>query len=212
MFIGHFALGFAAKKAAPPVSLAILFTACQIADLLWPILVLLGIEQVAIAPGITAVTPLDFISYPYSHSLVALAIWGVTFGAIYAAMARARVATAMLLALLVMSHWVLDVVTHRPDMPVAPGLSAKLGLGLWNSIPATIAVETAMLAAGLWLYRGASAHRTQGQRIGLWALVAFLLIIYVGSVFGPPPPSATAVAWSGVAMWLLILWAWAVDR
>jgi hypothetical protein len=213
MFIGHFALGFAAKKAAPPVSLAVLFVACQLADVLWPVLVLLGIERVAIEPGVTAMTPLNFISYPYSHSLVTLCLWGIALGAIYVVIARAHAATALLLTLLVVSHWVLDVVAHRPDMPIAPGASPKLGLGLWNSIPATVAVEVTMFAAGVWLYRGAAASRSRGQRIGLWALVGLLLILYVANIVGPPPPSVTALAWTAVAGSLLFLvWAWAVDR
>jgi len=213
MFIGHFALGFAAKKVAPPVSLAVLFVACQFADLLWPVLVLLGIEQVAIEPGITAMTPLNFVSYPYSHSLLTLTLWGVTLGAVYVGATRARASTALTLALLVVSHWVLDVVTHRPDMPLAPGASPKLGLGLWNSIPATIAVEVAMFAVGLWLYLGRAAPRTRGRTIGLWTLVALLLIAYFGAAFGPPPPSVTALVWTAIAGSVLTLvGAWAVDR
>jgi len=213
MFIGHFALGFAAKKATPSVSLAVLFAACQLADVLWPIFLLLGIEQVAIEPGNTAMTPLNFISYPYSHSLVMLCVWGVALGAIYVAVARAQLAAAIVLALLVVSHWVLDVVTHRPDMPIAPAGSARLGLGLWNSIPATMAVETAMFAAGVWLYLGAAPPRTRARTIGLWSLVAFMLIIYAGNAFGPPPPSVTAIIWAGIpGSLLLLVWAWAVDR
>ena len=213
MFIGHLALGFAAKKAARPVPLVVLFAACQLADLLWPVLLVLGLEQVAIEPGITAVTPLNFISYPYSHSLVTLCLWGVAFGAIYVVLTRAHAAVALLLALLVVSHWVLDVVTHRPDMPLAPGGSTKLGLGLWNSIPATIAVEVAMYAAGVWLYVGAAAPRTRGRTIVFWALVAFMLVVYFVNVFGPPPPSVTALEWTAIAGSLvLLLWAWAVDR
>jgi len=213
MFIGHLALGFAAKKAAHRVPLVVLFAACQLADLLWPVFLVLGIERVAIEPGVTAVTPLNFISYPYSHSLVTLCLWGVAFGAIYVVLTRAHAAIALLLALLVVSHWVLDVVTHRPDMPLAPGGSTKLGLGLWSSIPATIAVEAAMFAAGVWLYVGAAAPRTRGRTIGFWALVAFLLIVYVANVFGPPPPSVTALEWTAIA-WsvLLLVWAWAIDR
>jgi hypothetical protein len=213
MFIGHFALGFAAKKATPSVSLAVLFAACQLADLLWPIFLLLGIEQVAIEPGNTAMTPLNFISYPYSHSLVMLCVWGVALGAIYVGLARAPLAAALALALLVVSHWVLDVITHRPDMPITPTGSARLGLGLWNSIPATMTVETAMFAAGVWLYLGATPPRTRARTIGLWSLVALMLIIYVGNVFGPPPPSVTALEWTAVAgSVLLLVWAWAVDR
>lgn len=131
MFIGHFALGFAAKRAAPRISLGILFAAAQFADLLWPVLLVFGIEQVRIAPGNTAFTPLDFVNYPVSHSLLMLLIWGLLFGMLYK--------TPVLVGLVV-SHWILDFVTHRPDMPLYPG-GPKLGLGLWNSVPATVAVE-----------------------------------------------------------------------
>src|SRR5215471_18702837 len=126
MFIGHFALGFAAKRAAPRTSLVLLFAAAQFADLLWPLLVAVGIEQVRIEPGNTAFTPLDFVSYPYSHSLALLAVWGVVFTLVFGR-------NFAILAGLVVSHWVLDWITHRPDMPLYPG-SAKYGLGLWNSI------------------------------------------------------------------------------
>ena len=83
MFIGHFALGFAAKRAVPRVSLAVLLVAALFADVLWPVLVLLGVETVRIVPGYTVVTPLEFVSYPWSHSLLLLAGWGVVIGAAY---------------------------------------------------------------------------------------------------------------------------------
>jgi len=212
MFIGHFGLAFGAKKAAPSVSLAMLFVACQVADLLWPTLVLAGIERVEIRPGVTAMTPLNFISYPYSHSLVMLCVWGVALAAAYVALARAGLAAAVTLALLVVSHWVLDVITHRPDMPVTLTGTTRVGLGLWNSIPGTIAVEVVMFAAGLELYLRAAAPRTRGRTIGLWALVAIMLIIYLGSAFGPLPPSVTAVAWSAEGIWLFVAWAYWIDR
>src|SRR3954470_24943876 len=117
MFIGHFALGFAAKRAAPRLSVAVLFAAAQFADLLWPFLVALGIEQVRIDPGNTAFTPLAFVSYPYSHSLLFLCVWGALFGAICAVMIRSALSGAVVAALVV-SHWVLDWITHRPDMPI----------------------------------------------------------------------------------------------
>src|SRR3954470_18019270 len=112
MFIGHFGLGLGTKRAAPIVSLGTLFIACQFADLLWPSLVLLGYERVAVLPGATAFTPLDFVSYPYSHSLLALVGWGIAFGGSYAIIRRARVPIAAMLALLVVSHWLLDYLTH----------------------------------------------------------------------------------------------------
>src|SRR5260221_8071691 len=177
MFIGHIALALAAKRATPRVSLATLLLAAQWADVLWPVFLALGIEHVRIQPGNTAFTPLDFVSYPYSHSLAALIVWGVLFGVVYRAIAGGR-QTLWLLAALVVSHWVLDYVTHRPDMPFYPG-SVEVGLGLWNSIPATIAVEGGMFAAGLTVYLRATRAR---DRIGQWgflALIAVLVLIYL---------------------------------
>src|SRR5579863_113831 len=134
MFIGHYALGLASKRIAPSVSLGALFLACQLADLIWPTLVLAGVESFTIRPGITAVTPLDFEHYPFSHSLLMLIVWGILLGVIYRAVTRSSRRSAIVLCALVVSHWVLDVVVHRPDMPLAPGLDARLGFGLWNSV------------------------------------------------------------------------------
>jgi len=207
MFIGHFGVGFAAKRLAPSVSLGVLFAASELADLIWPNLVLLGIEKVDVRPGITVVTPLDFVSYPYSHSLAALCAWAVAAAAVYVVLCRSTAAAAATIALLVVSHWLLDVATHRPDMPLMPGGTTRLGLGLWNSLPGTLAVEAAMFAGGLAIYLRSTAPRSRAGAIGLWSLVAFLLITYLGALFGPPPPSATAVAWSAEAVWLLAAWA-----
>jgi len=210
MFLGHFGLAFGARKASPSISLGALFLACQFADLLWPTLVLAGVERVEIAPGATAMTPLDFVSYPYSHSLAALVLWGVILGAAYAALRRAPAAAALTLALLVVSHWVLDYITHRPDLPLTIG-GPRVGLGLWNSVPGTLAAELAVFGAGLALYLRSTIARDRIGSIGLWTLVAFLLAVYLASSFGPPPPSASAVAWSAQAMWLLVLWGYWVD-
>jgi Lon protease-like protein len=210
MFIGHLALGLAAKRMVPKVSLAVLFVAVQLADLVWPLFVAVGIEQVRIDPGNTAVTPLDFVSYPYSHSLVSLIIWGVAFGALYRFAGRGRTAF-LTLAALVVSHWFLDFVTHRPDMPIYPG-GAEYGLSLWSSKLATMAVEVPMFAAGLWMYVRATKAR---DAIGRWAfggLVVFLIVAYFGNLYGPPPPSVTALwifAIAGAAV--LILWTWWAD-
>jgi len=139
MFVGHIALGLAAKRVTPRVSLAVLIGAAQTADILWPFFVALGLEQVRIDPGNTAFTPLDFASYPYSHSLVMLVVWGVVFAAIYRALARRNGRTFVVLAALVVSHWVLDWITHRADMPLYPG-GTTYGLGLWNNVAATMVV------------------------------------------------------------------------
>ena len=211
MFIGHFALGFAAKRAAPTISLALLFTACQLADILWPVFVAAGLESVRIAPGITAFTPLDFVSYPYSHSLVALCLWGALLGSacwLFGAGARA----SLLVAALVLSHWLLDFVSHRPDMPIYPG-GALWGLGLWNSVPATLIVELLLFGTGLWVYVRATRARDSVGRWSFAGLVAFLLIAYFANIAGGPPPSVTAIYVAGIAgALLLIAWSWWTDR
>jgi hypothetical protein len=212
MFIGHYAVAFAAKKAAPAISLGTLFLAVQLADLAWPVLVLAGVERFEIRPGITAFTPLDFVHYPYSHSLVALAAWGAALGVAYCVARRASWRAGLLLAALVVSHWVLDFVSHRPDMPITLADSPKVGLGLWNSIPATLAVESALFAGSVWLYARSTRARDRTGQWALWSLVAFLAIVYVANAMGPPPPSVAAVAWSANLLWLVVAWAYWIDR
>ena len=212
MFIGHFGLAFGAKQTARSVSLGTLFAASQLADLLWPTLVLLGYERVEVQPGATAVTPLNFVSYPYSHSLLALCVWGVAVGAIYAAVRRARLSAAVTIALLVVSHWVLDYATHRPDMPLTFGGPERLGLGLWNSVAGTLAAEFTIFVAGLLLYTRATVARDRIGSVGLWGLSGFMVVVSLASAFGPPPPTASAVAWSAEAMWLLVAWGYWIDR
>jgi membrane-bound metal-dependent hydrolase YbcI (DUF457 family) len=211
MFIGHFAVALAAKRAAPEVSLGTLFLAAQLADLVWPTLVLFGLESFTIRPGLTAVTPLDFTHYPYSHSLVALVGWGLALAGLHF-FSRHRLVAALVLFLVVLSHWVLDVATHRPDMPVTIGGSTRLGLGLWNSIGATLAVEGLLFAACVWVYARATRALDWVGRWSLVAFVAFLAVIYAANVFGPPPPSVAAVAWSAQAIWLLVAWGYWIDR
>ena len=209
MFIGHFGLGFAAKRAAPGVSLAILFLAAQFADTLWPFLVAAGVEQVRIDPGHTAVTPLDFVSYPWSHSLLMLAVWGVLLGWMFRTVDRRAFAV---IAALVLSHWVLDVVTHIPDMPLYPG-GPKVGLGLWRSMPLTAAVELPLYVAGVWIYARATRGRGARGRWGFASLWMALLLLHVVNLFGPPPPSITAL-WAGgiVGFAVIMAWSWWADR
>ena len=211
MFLGHFGLAFAAKDVAPRVSLGTTIFAAEFLDWLWPVFVLSGIETVEIAPGITRVTPLDFVHYPWSHSLAMAALWGVLFAATYWLLKRDR-AGALWLGALVVSHWLLDWVVHRPDLPLYPGDGARYGLGIWNSLPASVAIELALLAAGIGFYLRATRARDRIGTYALWALAAFLLMAYAGAVFGPPPPSPQAVVMSDLAGFLLVAWGWWVDR
>jgi hypothetical protein len=211
MFIGHFGAALAAKRVAPRAPLGWLFAACQLPDLVWPVLVLAGVERVRVAPGDTAFTPLAFEHYPWSHSLLAVLGWAAALAALYAARRRDRPG-ALVVGGLVASHWVLDWITHRPDLPLVPGGEGRAGLGLWNSVAATLAVETTIFAAGVALYAGATAPRDRIGRLGFAALVGFLVLVHAANAFGPPPPSARAVAVAALSIWLLVLWAGWVDR
>ncbi len=210
MFIGHFALGLAAKPFSPRTSLGTLFAAAQLVDLIWPVLLLLGVESVRVDPGNTAFTPLDFVSYPWTHSLLMGLVWAAGFALVY----RARTGStrgAWVVGVLVLSHWVLDLVTHRPDLPLAPG-AAKVGLGLWNSVTATVIVEGSLFAIGVLVYAVKTRPRDRTGRLAFWALVAFLVIIYLANIMGPPPPSARAVSLVTLSLWLLVPWAIWIDR
>jgi hypothetical protein len=211
MFVGHFGLGFAGKRAAPAVSLGTLFLAVEFLDLLWPTFLLLGWERVRVAPGATVVTPFDFVSYPYSHSLLATLGWSLLVGGL-AGLASRRGRVGLIVGTLVFSHWVLDFVTHRPDLPLAWWPSPKVGLELWASRPATLAVELALYALGVWIYARATVARDRAGRWGFVALVAFLFVAYLGAIFGPPPGNLTALAWGGQSMWLMVVWGYWLDR
>jgi len=205
VFIGHFAVGLAGKRLVPTMSLALWFVSVQLLDLLWPIFLLTGLEHVRIAPGNTAFTPLDFYHYPWTHSLVGAAVWGALLAGGWMLLTGRRRGVALLFAG-VLSHWVLDVLTHGPDVPVLPH-GPYIGLGLWNSVAGTLAVETSMFVAGLLLY--AQARR---PRASFWALMIVLFALYLGAAFGPPPPSVKVLAISALAGWLFLPWAWWSDR
>ena len=211
MFIGHFGVAFAAKKVAPETSLGTLILAAQFLDFLWPFFLLLGIEHVRIAPGITRVSPLDFTDYPISHSLLMAVVWAAVFGAIYYALRR-NMRSAWVVGAAVLSHWVLDFIVHRPDLQLYPGDSARFGLGLWNSWMATIAAEVFCFGAGLWIYLVCTRARDNGGRYGFWALAAFLFFGWVSTLFAGAPPNVTALTWGGIAMWLTIPCGWWADR
>ncbi len=211
MFIGHFGTAFAAKKIDSRPSLGTLMLAAQFIDLLWPVLLLLGIEKVAIDPGNTTVTPLDFYHYPISHSLLGVLGWGVLLGVVYY-LVRKNWKGSLLLAALVLSHWVLDLVTHRPDLPLIPGMEVKVGFGLWNSLIGTLLVELAVFIGGVFLYMKMTRAKNSKGKYAAWGLIVFLVLVYSSNIFGAAPPSVEPIAYVGMLQWLLVLWGYWIDR
>lgn len=211
MFIGHFGVGLAAKKIDSKPSLGTLFLASQFIDLLWPLFLLMGIEKVQIEPGNTAMTPLNFISYPYSHSLFGVFVWAILFGAVYF-MLKKNFRTSFLLGLLVLSHWILDLLTHRPDLQLLPWSDLKVGFGLWNSLILTIIVEGLIFILGSYFYLSATKSENRKGKYGLWSLLIFLTLIYVMNIVGPPPTDTNAIAVVGLFQWLLVAWGYWIDR
>jgi hypothetical protein len=212
MFIGHDAIAFAGKKTALRTSLGTLIAAASLLDLIWPVLVIAGVERFEIRPGVTSYSPFDFTYYPWSHSLVMSIVWSIVFGAGYFAVtkyARGAVVTGVV----VFSHWVLDFVSHRADMPLWFG-GPKVGLGLWNSIPATIIVESLIYIAGVSIYLRSTRARDRMGVVLTWFLIIFLAVMYVVSSMNPPPPgtSPVTIAWGAQAVWLLIALGWWADR
>jgi len=211
MFIGHYAVGLASKKLAPRASLGALIAAPILLDLLWPIFLLLGWEHVSIEPNRNPFLRLAFDSYPISHGLVAVVGWATLFAALYYGFTRYE-AGAMVIWMGVVSHWLMDFIVHRPDLPLYSGSSRMVGLGLWNHRWYTIAVEGALFAAGIWIY----LRQTRAtDRIGVFAFsgfILFLLVAYGGVAFGPPPKSVKMIAIGTLFSWLLIPWAWWFDN
>ena len=211
MFLGHFGLAFAAKKVAPGVSIGTTIFAAEFLDCVWPLLLLAGVEKVEIVPGITRMTPLDFVHYPWTHSLVMSMVWGALFALAYW-LIRRRTREAILLGSLVVSHWVLDWVVHRPDLPLYPGEAERHGLGLWNSVGGSLAIEFVLFAAGILIYLRCTRALDRIGTYAFWGLVALLAASYFGATFGPPPPSVHALALTSLAGYLMVAWGWWIDR
>jgi len=205
MLVGHLAVALGTKTAEPRVPLGAAVAAAFGLDLLWPILLLLGFETVRVHPGDTAFTNLAFDSYPWSHSLLFATVWsGLAMFVSRRLYGSWRIGA--ILGGLVLSHWVLDFITHRPDLPLWPAGPA-VGAGLWNSIAGTLLVEGTLFGAGACLYYRSSTARDQTGRLALAALVAIIGIVWVTQPWSPPPPSAAAVAWGALILWLLPAWA-----
>ena len=211
MFIGHFALGFTSKKFSKTLSLGTSFLAVQFLDLLWPFFLIFGWERVEIDQGNTAYTPLDFVSYPISHSMITSLLWGLIFGLIYFRIKKEK-SNSVLLGVLVFSHWILDFLTHRPDLPITPWGDYKVGLGLWNSIPATVIIESILFIIGIYYFLKISKPQGSKSWVVILGLVAFLIIINIVNITSPPPPSPEVIGYAGFAQWLLVFWGYWIDK
>lgn len=212
MFVGHFAVAFAAKPAAPRASLATLIVAAGLADILWIVFFVTGLERVKIVPGLMPANSLDLVSVPFSHSLLMDGVWALLFAALYVILRRdAR--GAWVIAAAVLSHWGLDVVTHRPDMQLAPGLDARFGLGLWNSPVATLIVEGAMWLAAIAIYVRGTRPSGKAGRYAFWPMIVILTLLWLTSLRGDPPPSLQALAVVNTVFFAVVLtWAAWMNR
>jgi membrane-bound metal-dependent hydrolase YbcI (DUF457 family) len=210
MFLGHYGLALAAKRVAPRESLGATVTASQWADLLWPIFLIVGWEQVRIVPGLMAASSLEFVHYPITHSLLAVVGWAILLGTVSFLFTR-RATGSLVLGALVVSHWLLDLPVHEPDLPLWPGSDILLGGGLWNSLPLTLILEFGIFLGGLALYTRATTPRDGAGRWGLWTMILVLSLFYLSS-FAAPPPSETALAYGGLTLWVFVPWAYWVDK
>jgi hypothetical protein len=211
MFIGHYAVGLASKKLAPRASLGALMAAPILLDLLWPIFLLLGWEHVSIQPSSNPFLRLAFDSYPISHGLVAVVGWATLFAALYYGLTRYQ-SGAIVIWMGVFSHWLMDFIVHRPDLPLYAGGSRLVGLGLWNHRATTVAIEATLFAIGIFIYWRQTKAKDRVGEYAFWGFIIFLLLAYGGAAFGPaPPPSVKKIAIVTLCSALLIPWAWWFD-
>lgn len=210
MFVGHYGVSFAAKRLEPRIPLWVLFIAVQFLDVLWAPFVLLGIEKTRIVPGFTASNPFDLYYMPYTHSLVGAVVWSCVAAIGYQALVgRWDRRIGVIIGLAVFSHWVLDFIVHRPDLPLFDN-TAKVGLGLWNSRALALGLEVALLFGGLWLWLRVRSRHVVGTTV--FAVV--MVVVQAYTFFGPPPSSPTAFAITAIAsytVFAIIIW-WLQDR
>lgn len=210
MFLGHYAVGLASKKFAPRASLGALIAAPILLDLLWPIFLLLGREHVSIEAKSNPFLRLIFDLYPVSHGLIAVVGWATLFASLYFGFTR-YTPGAIVIWLGVLSHWVLDFIVHRPDLPLYTG-GPQVGLGLWNYRNLTIGIELTLLILGILIYLRQTKAKDWVGTYAFWTFVAFLLAAYGGAAFGPVPRSVRMLAIVTLSTSVLIPWAWWFDR
>ena len=213
MFVGHYGVGLAAKKFAPQISLGTLVLAALFVDLLAWTLVVAGVEHFAIRPGITATNALDLYDYPISHSLAADVFWGALFAGGYY-LVRKYWRGSVLIFACVLSHWFLDLIAHRADLPLAPGIHKYYGLGLYNSRVGMLVVEGLIWLGAIVIYLRATPSKRRLGVYAFWIGAALLTWIWLISLKGSPPPGTIfqAAISSLVFMTLTVIWAYWVDH
>ena len=203
MFVGHYGVSLAGKAVNRTVPLSILFIAVQWIDVMWAIFVLMGIEKVRIVPGITATNPLDLYYMPYTHSLVATILWSILAIVLYKLFVKRNTGrAAIIVGVAVFSHWILDLVVHRPDLPLYDN-TMKVGLGLWNYPFVAFALEIVVLFAGIYFYL---RETKPAQTVGVYRMIIFgvvLVAIQALVFFGAPPTSDKAVALAALISYLV---------
>jgi len=203
MFVGHYGPSFAIKSLRPAISMWLLFIAVQLVDVAWAALILLGIEKVRIVPGITASNPLDLYYMPYTHSLVAAIIWSVAVAFLVRFLPGVTTRSAAVwIGIAVFSHWVLDLLVHRPDLPLYDD-TMKIGLGLWNYPAIALALEAALLFGGMIMYLRVTIPINAIGRVGLPVLGVVMVAIQSYIFFGPPPASPAAAAMTALASYVV---------
>lgn len=210
MFVGHYSASFVIKKADSSIPLWLLFVAAQFIDILWATFILTGTEKMRIVPGFTASNPLDLYYMPYTHSLAGALFWAVLAGIIYLLWKRFSKLSALLVGVAVFSHWILDLVVHRPDLSLYDD-TLKMGLGLWNYPIVSLMLEMALLAGSTIFYLAGNARVNRSERKRIILFVAVLVVIGVINLLLPPPPStgifaiealASYIAFALVAFWI----------
>lgn len=211
MLAGHVAVGLVAKRVEPGIPLGTTILAALFADLAWCVFLIAGIEHVRILPGMGAAHYFDAVDIAWSHSLSMDVVWAGLFAAAYFARQRCARGAAVLFAA-VLSHWLLDFVSHGPDMPLAPGVKRYFGLGLWNSIPATIVVEGGFWLLAIVLYARATHPDRRAGRYAFWIVIAFLTLISYHNLVGPPPDPRTMGIGSLIFFSAIVAWGYWMDR
>jgi len=212
VFIGHYAPALVLHRARPSIPLWVLFVATQAVDVLWGVFVLTGIEHARVVPGFTESNSLDLYDMPYSHGVVATVFWSVAVAVLWRAFRPQpqHRGEALILGLAVASHFLLDLVVHIPDLPVAGTLGAKWGFGLWRHRELALLVEGSMFMVAALVWRRAPENRGSRATLVVAAMAAFL----VASYYLPAPATLVAMIVTGLTTYVVCALAarWATAR